>query len=137
MIFICAECIKHTPTLWKNQETRSTARFHPFPARNSRELTRICSAGTLRALSQEDNIISICCSTGESLLKFLKVTFTAITYLRYLRDLRYGHRLMFLSRSGRQSCDARLRGSRFSDKQQMALPLVCITLQQHIMMQMP
>jgi hypothetical protein len=38
----------------------------------------MCSAGTLSAFSQEGNIFSVCCSTGEFLLDFLKVILTAI-----------------------------------------------------------
>jgi len=30
----------------------------------------MCTAGILTALAQEDNILSICCSTGEFLLAF-------------------------------------------------------------------
>ena len=49
-----------------------------FPLKNSRELTQICSAGILSAFGLlEDNIFSICHSTGEFLIECL-IVITAI-----------------------------------------------------------
>jgi hypothetical protein len=42
--------MKQIPTIWKNQETKSAARFNQFPERCARELTPMCSAGTVSAL---------------------------------------------------------------------------------------
>jgi hypothetical protein len=43
-----------------------------------------CSAGTLSAFSQEGNIFSIFCSTGERLLYFLKLALTDTAYREHL-----------------------------------------------------
>jgi hypothetical protein len=48
-------------------------RLQQFLGKNSRELTTTCFAGTLSAFGQEGNIFSICYSTGEFLLHFMKV----------------------------------------------------------------
>jgi hypothetical protein len=74
------KCIKRIPTFWKNKETTSAARFQQFAGKNYRELTTTRSAGTLSAFGQEGNIFSICCSTGEFLLRFLKVYTTAMFF---------------------------------------------------------
>jgi hypothetical protein len=69
---------KTNPHTLEDPRHNTAARFKHFPGKNSRELTTLCSAGTLSAFGQEDNIFSICCSTGEFLLHFLKVVINAI-----------------------------------------------------------
>jgi hypothetical protein len=100
---------KKIPTLWENQDTTSAARFQQFPGKNSRELTTTCSAGTLSAFGQEGNIFSICCSTGEFLLGFLKVVLTTIAYRPAPFTDRY------------PSCDAAL-GARAAERAAAASP---------------
>jgi hypothetical protein len=64
------------------EELRSNIRceIQQFLGKNSRELRPMCFAGTLSAFGQEGSIFSICCSTGEFLLHFLKVILTVISY---------------------------------------------------------
>jgi hypothetical protein len=57
-------------------------KFQQFPGKNSIELTPVYSAGTMSVFGQEGSIFSICCSTGEFLLHFLKVILTVIAYRR-------------------------------------------------------
>jgi hypothetical protein len=70
----------------------STARLQRFPRKNSRELITTCSA-----FCQEGKIFCICCSTGEMLLYFMKVIYTANLCLAsftdyYLSKNASGHR---------------------------------------------
>jgi hypothetical protein len=51
-----------------------------FLGKNSRKLTPVCSAGTLSAFGQEDNIFSICCSSGEFLFYFVSIILTVVAY---------------------------------------------------------
>jgi hypothetical protein len=56
-------------------------RFQQFLGKNSREKTSLSSAGVLNAFSQDGKYFSICCSTAEFLLEFLKAIVTANLFL--------------------------------------------------------
>jgi hypothetical protein len=44
--------------------------------KNSRQLTRVPSAGIMNAFGQESKNINICCSSGQFSLEFLRVIVT-------------------------------------------------------------
>jgi hypothetical protein len=98
---------KTNPHTLEELRHNTAARFKQFPGKNSRELTTMCSAGTLSAFGQEGNIFSICCSTGEFLLDFVKVVITAIASVQLTdRDAGLGaraaERVAAASRTGRK-----------------------------------
>jgi hypothetical protein len=71
------------------KEKKSDTRFYQYQENNSRGLTSVCSAGTPSVLGQESNISSICCSSGEFLLHFIKVMLIVIYVTKDYRHLCY------------------------------------------------
>jgi hypothetical protein len=84
-------------------------RFQQFPGKKSREQRRYFAA-ILITFGQEGNIFSICCSSDEYLLYFLKVIITAF-FPHFL------HRLLNLPRLGRWRKVSRTLNGRLSFKQ--------------------
>jgi hypothetical protein len=56
-------------------------RFQQFLGKNSKEKTSLSSAGAMNAFGQDGNYFSICCTTVEFLLEFLKVINIANLFL--------------------------------------------------------
>jgi hypothetical protein len=76
--------MKRIPTLWRNEETTSYAKFQQFRGNNSRELKRNFSVGILSSFGEEETILNICCRTQELLLHFIKFITTAKVQLLLL-----------------------------------------------------
>jgi hypothetical protein len=73
-------CKTNTCTL-EEPRNKILSKILEIVRKNSTGLTPACSAGTPSVFSQEGNIFSICCSSGEFLLHFLEVILTAIASL--------------------------------------------------------
>jgi hypothetical protein len=115
------KCTNQIPTCWKNQETTSTVTDGSNFQQRTAESMPTCSAGTVSAFRQDGNIFSICCSTGEFLLHFLKIILTVIVYCQTKATSTNCY--PFTDAAGQEAA-RHLHRHHFSDKQEDVHPVL-------------
>ena len=104
--------IKLILTPWKKSKTKTNARFQIISGQKFQRVKPASSSGVLRAFGQVGDISSICCTTGQLSLDFLKDIIRANIFPRFL------HRLLNLPRLGVWRDASGKSGGRWSVKQE-------------------